>query len=92
MKEKKYVAEKIENFQAEIPVEEYMKECVDVATFLEFCKECSNYGNYGAALRIHLMWKKIIGTNIAKFKLWGENYICLKNLQASPILKMNNGK
>ena len=21
-----------------------MKECVDVATFLEFCKECSNYG------------------------------------------------
>ena len=25
MKEKKYVAEKIENFQAEIPVEEYMK-------------------------------------------------------------------
>ena len=26
MKEKKYVAEKIENFQAEIPVEEYMKE------------------------------------------------------------------
>ena len=65
MKEKKYVAEKIENFQAEIPVEEYMKECVDVATFLEFCKECSNYG-----------------------KLW----CCLKNLQASPILKMNNGK
>lgn len=47
---------------------------------------------YVAALRIHLMWKKIIGTNIAKFKLWGENYICLKNLQASPILKMNNGK
>ena len=44
MKEKKYVAEKIENFQTEIPVEEYMKECVDVATFLEFCKECSNYG------------------------------------------------
>ena len=39
MKEKKYVAEKIENFQTEIPVEEYMKECVDVATFLEFCKE-----------------------------------------------------
>ena len=26
MKEKKYVAEKIENFQTEIPVEEYMKE------------------------------------------------------------------
>ena len=61
MKEKKYVAEKIENFQAEIPVEEYMKECVDVATFLEFCKECSNYGkrlleqisqnsNYGAKI------------------------------------------
>lgn len=69
MKEKKYVAEKIENFQAEIPVEEYMKECVDVATFLEFCKECSNYGKLWCCLRIHLMWKKIIGTNIAKFKL-----------------------
>ena len=38
MKEKKYVAEKIENFQAEIPVEYYMKECVDFATFLEFCE------------------------------------------------------
>ena len=25
-------------------MEEYVKECVDVATFLEFCKECSNYG------------------------------------------------
>lgn len=25
MKEKKYVAEKIENFQAEIPVEEYIE-------------------------------------------------------------------
>ena len=44
MKEKKYAAEKIENFQAEVPMEEYVKECVDVATFLEFCKECSNYG------------------------------------------------
>ena len=44
MKEKKYAAEKIENFQVEVPMEEYVKECVDVATFLEFCKECSNYG------------------------------------------------
>ena len=44
MKEKKYAAEKIENFQVEVPMEEYAKECVDVATFLEFCKECSNYG------------------------------------------------
>ena len=59
---------------------------------LNFVKNARTMGNYGAALRIHLMWKKIIGTNIAKFKLWGENYICLKNLQASPILKMNNGK
>ena len=44
MKEKKYAAEKIENFQAEVPMEEYVKECVDVATFLEFCKECSYSG------------------------------------------------
>ena len=44
MKEKKYAAEKIENFQVEVPMEEYVKECVDVAMFLEFCKECSNYG------------------------------------------------
>ena len=36
MKEKKYAAEKIENFQVEVPMEEYVKECVDVATFLEF--------------------------------------------------------
>ena len=40
----KYTAEKIENFQAEVPVEEYVKECVDVPTFLGYCKECSNYG------------------------------------------------
>ena len=32
MKEKKYVAEKIENFQAEIPVEEYerMRGCCNI--------------------------------------------------------------
>ena len=29
MKEKKYAAEKIENFQVEVPMEEYVKECVD---------------------------------------------------------------
>ena len=89
MKEKKYVAEKIENFQAEIPVEEYMKECVDVATFLEFCKECSNYGKLWCCPPYTFDVEK---DYIAKFKLWGENYICPKNLQASPILKMNNGK
>ena len=42
--EKKYEAERIENFQTDIPIEEYLKECIDVATFLEYCKECSNYG------------------------------------------------
>ena len=89
MKEKKYVAEKIENFQAEIPVEEYMKECVDVATFLEFCKECSNYGKLWCCPPYTFDVEKDYWN---KFKLWGENYICLKNLQASPILKMNNGK
>ena len=40
----KYKAEKIENFQADILIEEYLRECVDVPAFLEFCKECSNYG------------------------------------------------
>ena len=41
----KYKAERIENFQAEVSVEEYLKECVDVPTFLECCKTgCSNYG------------------------------------------------
>lgn len=89
MKEKKYAAEKIENFQVEVPMEEYVKECVDVATFLEFCKECSNYG---VVHHIHLMWRRIIGISIVKFKLWDENYICQKNLQVSPMWKMNNGK
>ena len=42
--QKKYEAEKIENFKEDVLVEEYVKECVDVATFLEFCKKCSNYG------------------------------------------------
>ena len=42
--QKKYVAEKVENFQIDVSIDEYLKECVDVATFLEFCKECSNYG------------------------------------------------
>lgn len=93
MKEKKYVAEKIENFQAEIPVEEYMKECVDVATFLEFCKECSNYGKLWCCPPYTFDVEKDYWNKYqAKFNYGAENYICLKNLQASPILKMNNGK
>ena len=92
MKEKKYVAEKIENFQAEIPVEEYMKECVDVATFLEFCKECSNYGKLWCCPPYTFDVEKDYWNKYRKIQIMGENYICLKNLQASPILKMNNGK
>ena len=83
MKEKKYAAEKIENFQAEVPMEEYVKECVDVATFLEFCKECSNYGK---------LWCCPPYTFDVENDYWDENYICQKNLQVSPMWKMNNGK
>ena len=92
MKEKKYAAEKIENFQAEVPMEEYVKECVDVATFLEFCKECSNYGKLWCCPPYTFDVRRIIGISIVKFKLWDENYICQKNLQVSPMWKMNNGK
>lgn len=28
-----------------VPVEEYVKICVDISKFLGFCKECFNYGN-----------------------------------------------
>ena len=86
MKEKKYAAEKIENFQVEVPMEEYVKECVDVA------RNVQTMGNYGVVHHIHLMWRRIIGISIVKFKLWDENYICQKNLQVSPMWKMNNGK
>lgn len=34
---------KTEKYEAIVPVEEYMEKCVDVPTFLEFCKKCDNY-------------------------------------------------
>lgn len=32
-----------EKMEAEVPVEEYVRECVDVDKFLGFCRECKNY-------------------------------------------------
>ena len=33
-----------ERLETTVSVEEYVKTCVDVPTFLEYCKECDNYG------------------------------------------------
>ena len=33
-----------QRYEAEVPVDAYLKECVDVPTFLEYCKQCPNYG------------------------------------------------
>ncbi len=30
--------------ECRVPVEEYMKECIDVPRFLSYCRQCSNYG------------------------------------------------
>ena len=35
---------RVERFEKDIPLSEYMKDHVDPAKFLGFCKECSNYG------------------------------------------------
>lgn len=36
---------KFERLEAAPPIEEYIQTCVDVPKFLEYCKECGNYGN-----------------------------------------------
>lgn len=33
----------VERYETEVPVEEYVEQCVDVDTFLECCKQCENY-------------------------------------------------
>lgn len=34
----------VEEYQAQVPVLEYMETCVDVPKFLSYCKACKNYG------------------------------------------------
>lgn len=34
----------VESLSAEVPVAEYVRTCVDVDKFLDFCRECGNYG------------------------------------------------
>ena len=36
---------RFERLEAAPPIEEYVQTCVDVPRFLEYCKECGNYGN-----------------------------------------------
>lgn len=33
----------IEKYECDVPVEEYLEDCVDVPQFLEYCKQCHNY-------------------------------------------------
>ena len=35
----------IERLESVVPVDEYVKICVDIPKFLGYCKECPNYGN-----------------------------------------------
>lgn len=35
---------RVERYEAEIPVREYLDACVNVEEFLEYCKACHNYG------------------------------------------------
>ena len=32
-----------ERYETVVPVEEYMEQCVDVPTFLEYCRQCPSY-------------------------------------------------
>jgi predicted metal-binding protein len=64
----------IQNFEADISVEEYLRDYVDVATFLEDCKACPNYNKIWACppydfnpeeywnryTQFHVIGKKII--------------------------------
>lgn len=92
MKEKKYVAEKIENFQAEIPVEEYMKECVDVATFLEFCKECSNYGKLWCCPPYTFDVEKDYWNKYRKIQIMGRKLYLPKELISQSYIKNEQWK
>ena len=92
MKEKKYVAEKIENFQAEIPVEEYMKECVDVATFLEFCKECSNYGKLWCCPPYTFDVEKDYWNKYRKIQIMGRKLYLPKELTSQSYIKNEQWK
>ena len=92
MKEKKYVAEKIENFQAEIPVEEYMKECVDVATFLEFCKECANYGKLWCCPQYTFDVEKDYWNKYRKIQIMGRKLYLPKELTSQSYIKNEQRK
>ena len=35
----------VERMEAAVPVDEYIKNCVDIPKFLGYCKECSSYKN-----------------------------------------------
>ena len=34
---------KVQHQQAQVPVAEYLQECVDVDKFLGYCQQCENY-------------------------------------------------
>ncbi|MBS6645620.1 MAG: DUF2284 domain-containing protein [Clostridiaceae bacterium] len=35
---------RIEQFETQVPVKEYVETCVNIDEFLEYCKDCRNYG------------------------------------------------
>ena len=40
---RKLVDYRTERYETVVPVEEYMEQCVDVPTFLEYCRQCPSY-------------------------------------------------
>lgn len=43
MNVQKIQADRVERYEAYVPVKEYLTECVDVSKFLEYCRQCPNY-------------------------------------------------
>ena len=68
---KKYPTERLE---AVVLMDEYMRECVDVPVFLEYCKECRNYGKVWSCPPYDFSpeeyWKKFQAIHIIGWKIY----------------------
>ena len=64
---------KIEYYKAEIPMEEYLPECVDVPQFLPYCQRCSNYNTIWSCPPYDFdpveIWKKYRRIRVVGYKV-----------------------
>lgn len=68
------IACRTEVYEADVPVEEYVEQCVDVAEFLPYCKACENYGKRwscpGFSFDPEAYWRKYQTFHIVGVKIY----------------------